>query len=269
MVLQFPHFDPRVKPPLGTQLDWSDPINRGLVGCWLMNEGAGTIVNDLSGNGHVGAFSGNTAWTAGKYGAAISTADQSADRIVVPGNAVGLDGFSACTILFWARNNATTCTVAQYLMDKSGAGPCPYGIYFDAAEQFVVKFVNAAAGVGHAIRYASVNTDWHLFGAWWDGVNVNTIYDGVFGKSAALAGPMYASAHNVELCGSGGTSAYNGQVSHVMMYNRALTPSEIARLYREPFCVLRCRPITSIISSMGVGVSIKPAWYYDRLKKVN
>lgn len=258
---------------MGARIDSAHPLARNLVGYWLMNEGAGAIVNDLSGNGHVGAFSGNTAWTAGKYGAAISTADQSADRIVVPGNAVGLDGFSACTILFWARNNATTCTVAQYLMDKSGAGPCPYGIYFDVAEQFVVKFTNAAAGVGHAIRYASVNTDWHLFGAWWDGVNVNTIYDGVFGKSAALAGPMYASAHNVELCGSGGTSAYNGQVSHVVMYNRALTPSEIARLYRDPYQMFRREPVELWTGAMGggtppAGLSMPVAMnHYSRLRR--
>src|SRR4030042_101428 len=29
------------KPPLGSQINWGHPLSRGLVGCWLMNEGGG------------------------------------------------------------------------------------------------------------------------------------------------------------------------------------------------------------------------------------
>lgn len=47
------------KPPLGVQLDWTNPINRGLVGCWIFNEGGGTRANDLSGNGNHGLLIGN------------------------------------------------------------------------------------------------------------------------------------------------------------------------------------------------------------------
>ena len=37
-----------LKPPLGSQLNYSHPLSQGLVGCWLMNEGGGKILTDLS-----------------------------------------------------------------------------------------------------------------------------------------------------------------------------------------------------------------------------
>ena len=36
------------KPPIGSQIDWSHPLAKGLVGCWLMNEGGGNVVNDIA-----------------------------------------------------------------------------------------------------------------------------------------------------------------------------------------------------------------------------
>jgi hypothetical protein len=34
------------KPPPGAQIDWSHPLARGLVGCWLFNDGAGLILHN-------------------------------------------------------------------------------------------------------------------------------------------------------------------------------------------------------------------------------
>ena len=42
------------KPILGEPIDFSHPLARGLVACWLLNEGGGSKVYDLSGNGHTG-----------------------------------------------------------------------------------------------------------------------------------------------------------------------------------------------------------------------
>lgn len=38
------------KPPIGSTVNWSHPLSKGLVGAWLMNEGAGNRINDLSKN---------------------------------------------------------------------------------------------------------------------------------------------------------------------------------------------------------------------------
>jgi len=52
------------KPRLGTPLNHSHPLAGGLVGCWVMNEGSGTLVKDSSGHGNDGVFT-NPKWVAG------------------------------------------------------------------------------------------------------------------------------------------------------------------------------------------------------------
>ena len=40
--------NPRQKPPFGAEVDWSDPITEGLVGCFLFNELSGEKIQNLS-----------------------------------------------------------------------------------------------------------------------------------------------------------------------------------------------------------------------------
>ena len=49
---------PGQKPLLGTSLDWNHPLSEGLIGCWVMNEGAGNKIYDLSGSGIHGVITG-------------------------------------------------------------------------------------------------------------------------------------------------------------------------------------------------------------------
>src|SRR3990167_2729787 len=58
-----------VTPTPGWGIDWDHYISRGLVGCWLFTEGAGTKVNDLA-RVNNGAFTNDPTWTGGKTGRA-------------------------------------------------------------------------------------------------------------------------------------------------------------------------------------------------------
>jgi hypothetical protein len=42
--------NPTIKPACGACIDWSHPLAQGLVGCWLLNEGGGSKIYDLSGH---------------------------------------------------------------------------------------------------------------------------------------------------------------------------------------------------------------------------
>ena len=59
----------QTKPPVGYGVDWGDPINEGLVGRWLINEGSGAIACDLVRNRN-GSIVGNN-WAAGKFGTTL------------------------------------------------------------------------------------------------------------------------------------------------------------------------------------------------------
>jgi len=47
-----------VKPPLGLLPRSDHPHRKGLVGQWIMNEGSGLFLNDMSGNGNAGTVVG-------------------------------------------------------------------------------------------------------------------------------------------------------------------------------------------------------------------
>jgi hypothetical protein len=63
------------KPPLGAKINFAHPLAKGIVGCWLLNEGMGDKVYDLSGNGNTGTLANfshpatvTSGWNPGKFG---------------------------------------------------------------------------------------------------------------------------------------------------------------------------------------------------------
>ncbi len=52
---------PGQKPLLGTPIDGSNLLSKGLVGAWVMNEDSGNVLNDQSNNGNNGTLVGGTA----------------------------------------------------------------------------------------------------------------------------------------------------------------------------------------------------------------
>src|SRR5258706_12246606 len=71
----------------------------GLVAAYAFNEGAGTTVTDISGNGNTGTISGATWTTSGKFGNALLF-DGSSARVTVP-NATSLRLTTGMTLEAW------------------------------------------------------------------------------------------------------------------------------------------------------------------------
>ena len=81
------------------------PLAKGLVGFWLMNEGGGNIVQDLSGNGNVGTISG-AVWTPGKFGSCLDFDSAVADYITLrASNKLNLLDKNM-TLCFWVKINS-------------------------------------------------------------------------------------------------------------------------------------------------------------------
>jgi len=96
-----------VKPPLGVQLIPGHPMNRGLVGWWLMNEGTGGTIYDLRGNGNYGTLEGDTHWVSGQHGPCLSF-DGGGDYVdVTSSSLLSLPQTFNFTLTFWfnAYNN--------------------------------------------------------------------------------------------------------------------------------------------------------------------
>jgi len=240
---------PILKPIRAIQLNKSHPFARGLVGCWLFNEGTGGKVFDLSGYQNTGTLYNGVSWGSGKYGSALEF-DGSDDYVRTVGvNPIPSSGdftiagwvycsgkgggttddrmtaFGSCTWvsankgIALARNPNTDDLTAYWGDGVSGTGKI---LIVD------ISSVNNGKWYHVVLIYRSVNTTLNGY--------VNGLIEGS-GVSQAYAdsGQNFRVGHSAD---RSPTEAYwNGRVGSVFIWNRALSAAEIAQLYREPFCI--------------------------------
>ena len=196
----------------------------GLVAAYGFNEGAGTTVTDISGNGNNGTISGAT-WTAsGKYGNALVF--NGGNALVTINNSASLQLGTAMTLEAWVNpsvvNNAWRDVIYKgndnyFLEGTSGDGGVPVvGGTFGGSDV-------ALNGAG----VLPVNTWTHL-AATYDGTTMRLYVNGVQVASQAQTGAMAASTNPLQI---GGDSLYGqffqGTIDEVRIYNVALTAAQI------------------------------------------
>ena len=205
------------KPNLG------HPLAKGLVGYWLMNEGTGDVVQDLSGNGNTGVITG-AVWDGGKFGSCLKFVNDT-DTVTIT-----TKGFntSAGTISMWA--NPSGFAANTYLFSHYNSGNRIY-IYSSATGSLFVRMGSTtAADTGKDL----VLFKWSHIALSWDGTNYYVYLDGLliytntYADLTTLTTVAYISILN------GVNQAWQGKVDLPMVYNRALSASEVQQLYREP-----------------------------------
>jgi hypothetical protein len=229
------------------------PSNLGLVGYWPMDEGVGSTVGDASGQRNTGAITGAT-WANGKHGKALSFNGSSYAK-------------SANTNFITAANQPWSGSAWVYLTSTSTAQAIwSYGEFNDNA---------ASAGFG-----IGTNGNLHWF---WNGVqgvqdsgllvplnrwsfvsvvrNPTTIDFNVNGQTATV-GQAYSGgigAGNPQQIGYSSKNQiqegyFSGKIDDVRLYNRALTASEISKLYSNPGSVKMKNIIRVGSASNGCGL---------------
>ena len=224
-----------LKPPKGAMLNRGHPLARGLVGCWLMNEGGGKIVNDLSGNGNIGSLVADAHFVAGKFGPALDF-DGTGDYV----NCGSLPIMPIWTVSAWARTLYTPTQPQPQDIFSNWDGTNRQFIEIDSvnSDRIYVCTTNA-----YYERFDGINANdglWHHHCYSWDGTTVKYYYDNVLQTAAFTGDPSDVDTKALYIWArSLGTPDrfFNGQIDNVMIYNRALSASEILHLYRNPFCM--------------------------------
>jgi len=223
------------KPPLGVKIDWSNPITKGLVGCWLFNEGGGDKVYDLSGNENTGiltnmAFPPTTSsgWNPGKDGSAIAF-DDSNDYINC-GDRESLEFSKAFTIeIQFYPTNASDNTA---LVDKKYSAGYMLYWYYSALNLYINGATRSIIPAGTIII-----DNWNHSVAVWDGS-----YTYMYHQSKLIDSDSYSTAPtsntNNFIIGYyfDSTYAYKGYIGYIRIWkDRALTSQEIQELYINPY----------------------------------
>lgn len=226
------------KPLLGRPINKAHPLARGLVGCWLLNEGSGLKVFDLSGYGNDGTLNDMTEsdWIPGEKGSVL-TFDGSDDEINF-GNPPSLNFLPLFTYVGRVKfdslvNEPIWCT------DIGATNTNGYLIRIDGGDVF---FQLCNSGARDNRSFGSVTTDvWYQIAItcdvprdhrWWyiDGVLVGDMETFEIGLSAGTSSISIGRDQFVE---------FNGQISEVYVYNRVLSGDEIAWHFREPFAMFQ------------------------------
>ena len=223
-----------VKPPLGTQLDRSHPLGNP-VAAYFMLEGGGSKIYDLSGNGNTGSFVGNTAWVPGKFGSCLSF-DGVGDYIASA--ATPTLKIVEGTLSVWAK----TSVPGLYLLTVGSGG-----------NRVFITMTGGGAIRGQALigwsTIFQINTPtgalhdgkWHHSVLTWNSSEAVFYVDGRREISESGDERWNNTANVAAQIGAdgSGTTNWNGSIDNVMIFNRALTASEIVQLYREPFCMFQ------------------------------
>ena len=255
-------YDPsREKPPFEiTQRYGLDRRNakvsvEGLVAYYLMNEGAGSIVQDLSGNGNNGVFVANPLWVYGQSGPAIDFSDDAINVGDVLGTEAGVT--IVCKFRWDGGGNSYNRIIDSY------PGPSivlnsPTGILgFYGKISGVTKdlsWTTAIAVSGEtatwAFRLGNNLQECYKNGVLVDGALSAATGEGTYDDNGAVN--MYIGNRESDM-----GRDYDGLIEYVYVYNRALSAGEILQLSRKPFCQLaQPRLIVNVPVAVSGGINM-------------
>lgn len=250
------------KPLLGQQINWAHPLARGLVGCWVMNEGSGDRLTDLSGNNNYGTFkgSGEPEWISGRVGQALNF-DGSDDYVDCGnGSSVDITG-NAVSLVAWIKKSSAQAGDIR-IIDKSAA-LTGYSLYtYD-------NKLGGKVGNGSFNYYKTSTTsvpvdEWHYTGMTSDGSILKVFYDGVeIANRADISGNIVTEVDNAYIgrYAQSNTQNFAGLIDVALIYDRVLNVGEIAWLYREPYEIFKGTGFDPSIWDAGIGsINIGDSW---------
>lgn len=127
---------------------------------WTFEEGSGTKVTDLSGNGNDGTFVGNVKWTTGKSGGGVQFDGKSTAIKTQTTNNVGKTAFTEC---LWVKfDDLTPENMFGYISCK-GTGSTRF---------FYYSTWSAAGGLHDSVHAGTLKTD----GTWGRGIATGRVF---------------------------------------------------------------------------------------------
>ena len=235
------------KPPIGWPIDGGHSLS-DFFSYWLMNEGSGDRILDLSGNGFTGSLVNDVTWVAGKHGSALRFGG-SDDYVILYGTGSGEanplelnDSFSIIAGIYPTANNSCYLInnytgVAPYTgqhinfhFDPSGAGITMEGHIDDNVNPTAI--VSSEIPINQRHQVALVRAKGSTVKIYIDGIENKSEIDVTTGSVLSSRSWTFGTRSN-----SIGLEEYNGVIDYILFYNRALSVSEFALLNREPFCM--------------------------------
>jgi len=225
------------------------PLDEGLVGYWSFDEGSGTIAHDGSGNGNDGTIVGAT-WTTGVSGNALDF-DGTGDYVNVPDDNSLSFGDSSndypFTFTAWIKRYSTGHNII-FSKYNSYASPMrqEYDFRLDSDNKLLITLFDTSIDNRlSAVTIDTLDTQWHFVTATYDGsesVSGLKLYiDGIERTTSVTEDPGYVAMENTiesfkiaaAIWANGTWQFFHGIIDEVLIYNRALSDTEIQQLWEQ------------------------------------
>lgn len=243
------------KPPIGSVLrndgHWSV---RGLVGCWLFNEGGGKIANNLTGVSSGGVVgSASTFTTNGIKFTTDGSNNNYASIAATP--ALALTVYTVIVKITFNGNTSNNYIWARY----HGAGYTGLNQAYNAGGMGEYRYGGQSLGVAPVIGVAYTIAIVQKLGS-------GQPFSSYINKQLILDNSLWGAAPTTETgvwtFGNLSTSAYKSvpiTQEYALVYNRVLSAQEIASLHDNPYQMVQTRPNSSSI--------ITPTTFYGSTRR--
>jgi len=218
-----------------------------LVGHWTLDEGAGTTVSDVSGNGNDGTIVNNPTWVTGVSGGALEfhglgAAGGGGDYIDC-GNGASLDITGPTSMALWIRpgaddpeaNGTETAPLCKAMsgMSPSWSYQVRYG--WGSPQPYMAFTFNTSPRAWVYVGQNLTQGEWSHIACSHDGTTLKCYLDGVETDSTPM-GPITSSPAPVLIGSDGWGSDWIGAIDEVAIYDRALSTGEVLYLagFRAP-----------------------------------
>ena len=230
---------PMVK-PVYPQLNKSHPLAVGLRGCWLLGGMGGNVARDISDYQNHGVLSdtGYLTWAASPYGTALRHGREAGIFAVAPdSNSLDITGtFTLAALVNYEIDTYNWLPIITKVGTTTNT--TPYDFYRDRTGDRLGLRVMAQGLVSNSAAAAIGINQWYHVAVVFDGTKLATFC--IDGNPCGTAGPynVFPSASALALnIGTG----WQGSMAGAWIYDRALSPDEIAYHAFDPFAMARPR----------------------------
>jgi hypothetical protein len=216
---------------------WADysPPTSGLVGWWRANGDA----TDSSGNGHNGALQGGMGFTTGVYGQAFNSS--AGKRVFVPDS----PAFQLTSMTIAGFAYPTLRGYSFFFRGDNRSDLDPYTFGMDNSNSNCVFVLTDATGAHSQLETSTPMrfNEWHHYAATLDGTthDMRIYVDGVLTAQTTATVTPYLVLDSSQVPGVGIGNVqnfydfpWNGGIDETVLYNRALSPAEVASLAVVP-----------------------------------
>ncbi|RKS73779.1 glycosyl hydrolase family 2 [Motilibacter peucedani] len=228
------------------------PGKPGLVGTgyWPLDEGSGTVTEDLSGGAHDGTLVNGPTWTAGTSGKALQF--NGSNQFVDTGAQV-LDTSGSYTVSAWAKIDRTDGFAT--VVSQDGAQASDFFLQYSGADHVWAFSYPQTRALATGVGTPQVGRWYHLTGVRDLAAGEIRIYvDGKLAGSASVCGGANDPGNLVIGRGKfngGAVDFFPGAIDSVHAYDRVLSDSEIASLAAGEPSVTRISDVSTALDRLA------------------